>query len=59
VSKPDVVEFIDFLSSEDGETIHIESVSYGDLPEAIKNKSLTEVMNWKKNRRELHRNKKP
>jgi len=48
VSKPDVIEFIDFLSSEDGETIHIESVDYNHLPEAIKNKSLTEVMNWKK-----------
>jgi len=48
VSKPDVVEFIDFLSSEDGETIHIESVDYNSLPEDIKNKSLTEVMGWKK-----------
>ena len=48
VSKPDVVEFIDFLSSEDGETIHIESVDYSHLPEAIQNKSLSEVMNWKK-----------
>jgi voltage-gated potassium channel len=48
ISKPDVIEFIDFLSSEDGETIHIESVDYNDLPEAIKDKSLTEVMNWKK-----------
>jgi voltage-gated potassium channel len=48
VSKPDVVEFIDFLSSEDGETIHIESVDYSHLPEAIQDKSLTEVMNWKK-----------
>ena len=48
VSKPDVVEFIDFLSSEDGETIHIESVDYSHLPGAIQNKSLSEVMNWKK-----------
>lgn len=48
ISKPDVIEFIDFLSSEDGETIHIESVDYIDLPEAIKDRSLTEVMNWKK-----------
>jgi len=48
VSKPDVVEFIDFLSSEDGETIHIESVDYGHLPEAIQDRPLTEVMNWKK-----------
>jgi voltage-gated potassium channel len=48
VSKPDVIEFIDFLSSEDGEPIHIESVDYNNLPEAIQNKSLSEVMNWKK-----------
>src|SRR6476469_3325365 len=48
VSKPDVIEFIDFLSSADGETIHIESVDYGHLPEAIQDKSLTDVMNWKK-----------
>jgi voltage-gated potassium channel len=48
VSKPDVVEFIDFLSSEDGETIHIESVDYSHLPEAIQDRSLTEIMNWKK-----------
>jgi len=38
VSKPDVIEFIDFLSSEDGEPIHIESVDYNHLPDAIKNK---------------------
>jgi len=48
VSKPDVIEFIDFLSSEDGEPIHIESVDYNHLPDAIKNKQLYEVMNWKK-----------
>ena len=48
VSKPDVIEFIDFLSSEDGEPIHIESVDYSNLPDAIQNKSLSEVMNWKK-----------
>lgn len=28
VSKPDVVEFINYLSGEDGESIHIESVAY-------------------------------
>lgn len=48
VTKPDVIEFIDFLSSADGEPIHIESVDYDHLPAAIKNRSLTEVMNWKK-----------
>jgi voltage-gated potassium channel len=48
VSKPDVIEFIDFLSGEEGEPIHIESVDYKDLPDPIKNRSLTEVMNLKK-----------
>jgi voltage-gated potassium channel len=48
VSKPDVIEFIDFLSGEEGEPIHIESVAYQHLPEAIKDKSLKDVMNWQK-----------
>jgi voltage-gated potassium channel len=48
VSKPDVLEFIDFLSGEDGEAIHIESVAYQRLPEAIRDKTLTEIMDWKK-----------
>ena len=48
VSKPDVLEFIDFLSGEDGESIHIESVSYDMLPESIKDKALGVIMDWKK-----------
>ena len=48
VSKPDVIEFIDFLSGEEGEPIHIESVNYEHLPNDIRNKSLKDVMNWKK-----------
>jgi voltage-gated potassium channel len=48
VSKPDVIEFIEFLSSEEGEPIHIESVAFDHLPHEIKNKSLKEVMSWKK-----------
>jgi voltage-gated potassium channel len=48
VSKPDVLEFIDFLSGEDGESIHIESVSYQKLPTPIRDKSLKEIMDWKK-----------
>lgn len=48
VSKPDVLEFIDFLSGEDGESIHIESVGYHKLPHAIKDKTLKEIMDWKK-----------
>ena len=48
VSKPDVVEFIDYLSGEEGESIHIESVAYEQLPVDIRGKSLREVMKWKK-----------
>ena len=48
ISKPDVIEFIDFLSGEEGEPINIESVAYEDLPEEIKDKSLRDVMNWQK-----------
>ncbi len=48
VSKPDVIEFIDYLSGEEGESINMESVPYNDLPDAIKDKSLKEVMTWKK-----------
>jgi voltage-gated potassium channel len=48
ISKPDVVEFIDFLSGEEGQSIHMESVAYENLPEAIKGKTLREIMSWKK-----------
>ena len=48
VSKPDVIEFIDFLSGEDGESIHIEAVGYNKLPQAIRNKTLKQIMDWKK-----------
>jgi len=40
ISKPDVVEFIDFLSGEEGQSIHMESVAYENLPEAIKRQNL-------------------
>jgi voltage-gated potassium channel len=48
ISKPDVVEFIDFLSGEEGQSIHMEAVAYENLPEAIKGKTLREIMSWKK-----------
>jgi len=46
VSKPDVVEFIDFLSGEQGHSIHMEAVGWDTLPDEIKDKSLREVMSW-------------
>ena len=48
VTKPDVIEFIDFLSGEQGESINIESVGYEKLPPEIRDKSLKTVMEWKK-----------
>lgn len=48
VSKPDVIEFIDYLSGEDGEAIHIEAVGYNKLPLAIRDKSLRQIMDWKR-----------
>jgi voltage-gated potassium channel len=48
VSKPDVVEFIDYLSGEEGEAIHVESVDYLKLPEKIRGKTLRDVMDWNK-----------
>lgn len=48
VSKPDVIEFIDYLSGEEGDSIHLESVDYEKLPVELKNKSLQEIMAWRK-----------
>ena len=48
VSKPDVIEFIDYLSGEEGESINMESVGYEQLPPEIRDTTLREIMNWKK-----------
>ena len=48
VSKPDVIEFIDYLSGAEGEAIHIESVSYNQLPSDIRGQTLKKIMAWKK-----------
>ena len=48
VSKPDVVEFIDYLSGDEGESINIESVGYEKLPPEIRDGSLQKIMDWKK-----------
>jgi voltage-gated potassium channel len=48
VSKPDVIEFIEYLSSEEGESISMESVDYTRLPPELKDKSLKVIMDWKK-----------
>jgi len=48
VSKPDVIEFIDYLNGEEGESINMESVDYDKLPPEIRDKSLSIIMAWKK-----------
>ncbi|MEQ1677294.1 MAG: potassium channel protein [Chitinophagaceae bacterium] len=48
VSKPDVVEFIDFLSGEEGHSIHMEAVAWEVLPESVRDRSLREIMDWNK-----------
>lgn len=48
VSKPDVIEFMDFLSGEDGESVNMESVPFEIFPARLKNRSLKEVMDWNK-----------
>jgi voltage-gated potassium channel len=48
VSKPDVIEFIDYLSGEEGESIHIEAVSYEQLPLQIRDQPLKAVMDWRR-----------
>ncbi len=48
VSKPDVIEFIDYLSGEEGEAIHIEAVSYEQLPPQIRDQPLKAVMDWRR-----------
>lgn len=48
VTKPDVIEFIDYLSGEEGESIHLEAVAYEILPVELKDKSLKEIMAWRK-----------
>jgi voltage-gated potassium channel len=48
VSKPDVIEFIDYLSGEEGESISLESVAYNNLPNELKDRTLKEIMAWRK-----------
>ncbi|MEO7562666.1 MAG: potassium channel protein [Ferruginibacter sp.] len=48
VSKPDVIEFIDYLSGEEGDSIHLESVGYDILPSKLRDKTLQEIMAWRK-----------
>jgi voltage-gated potassium channel len=48
VSKPDVIEFIEYLTGDEGESINIESIDYDRLPPNIRDTSLKTIMDWKK-----------
>lgn len=48
VSKPDIIEFIDYLSGEEGESISMESVGYDQLPRELRDRPLADIMRWKK-----------
>jgi voltage-gated potassium channel len=48
ISKPDVIEFIDFLSGEEGQSIHMDSLAFEDLPAGIQGKTLGEILNRNK-----------
>ena len=48
VTKPDIIEFIDYLSGEEGEGIHLEAVDYQKLPADLKDTTLKQVMDWRK-----------
>ena len=48
VSKPEVVEFIDIISGEQGQSIYVESVAYEALPDFLKGKSIGEIENWER-----------
>ncbi len=43
VMKPDVMEFIDFITAEGGDNINLEEITFESIPEALKNKSLSEL----------------
>lgn len=48
VTKPDIVEFIDYLSGEEGDSINLESIDYHTLADDLKGKTLMEVLSAQK-----------
>jgi voltage-gated potassium channel len=43
VMKPDVVEFIDYITGQAGEAINLEEITYNDIPESLKNKTIKDL----------------
>lgn len=43
VMKPDVIEFIDTITAEGGNNISLEEISFTNMPEALKDKTLKDL----------------
>ena len=43
VMKPDVIEFVDFITGQGGDNIKLEEITFENLPEEFKNKSIREL----------------
>jgi voltage-gated potassium channel len=46
VTKPDVIEFIDYISGQEGEAVNIETIAYEQLPADLRSKQLRDLINW-------------
>lgn len=43
VMKPDVMEFIDYITAEGGDSVNLEEISFTNIPEDLKNKTLKDL----------------
>ena len=43
VMKPDVMEFVDFITGQGGDNIRLEEISFDSLPEQLKNKTIRDL----------------
>jgi voltage-gated potassium channel len=43
VMKPDVMEFIDHINAEGGDTVNLEEISFTNVPESLKNRTLKDL----------------
>jgi voltage-gated potassium channel len=43
VMKPDVIEFIDFITGQGGDAINLEEITFETLPEGLQNKTLKDL----------------
>ena len=43
ITKPDVIEFVDFITGQGSDTINLEEFSYENLPDQLKDKTLKDL----------------